>query len=193
MAGTGKRRAGSPPEERTPSLLGWWRQRTAARNAQNEGRHLVKEAQRILRRKSYRIPAAVAAEINADITAVNEALGGEDLDQLRKTIGALDDAMDKNLAFARKSTVREYSESIGVAVAVALLLRAFVVEAFKIPSGSMIPTLMIGDHIFVNKFIYGVRIPWTNIKYGMDYRKPKRGEVIVFIYPKNPDQDFIKR
>ena len=67
------------------------------------------------------------------------------------------------------------------------------VQAFKIPSGSMIPTLQVGDHIFVNKFIYGVRVPWTNIKFGMDYRKPRRGEVIVFIYPKEPEKDFIKR
>jgi signal peptidase I len=58
--------------------------------------------------------------------------------------------------------MREYMESIGIAVAVALILRAFVVEAFKIPSGSMIPTLMIGDHIFVNKFTYGPLVPWTD-------------------------------
>jgi signal peptidase I len=57
----------------------------------------------------------------------------------------------------------------------------------------MIPTLQVGDHIFVNKFIYGVRVPWTNIKIGEHYRQPKRGEVIVFIYPIEPDKDFIKR
>ena len=87
----------------------------------------------------------------------------------------------------------EWLKSFCIAVVLFLFVRAFVVEAFKIPSGSMIPTLEVGDHIFVNKFIYGVRIPWTNIKFGMDYRKPRRGEVIVFIYPKEPDKDFIKR
>src|SRR5207248_8259385 len=97
---------------------------------------------------------------------------------------SLDKKLDDHLAFARKSTIREYTESIGVAVLIALFLRAFVVEAFKIPSGSMIPTLQVGDHIFVNKFIYGIRVPWTNIKFGMTYRKPRRGEVIVFIYPR---------
>ena len=81
-----------------------------------------------------------------------------------KAIATLDDAMDEHLAFARKSTLREYSESIGVAVAMALLLRAFVVEAFQIPSGSMIPTLEVGDHIFVSKFAYGLGIPFTNTK-----------------------------
>ena len=79
--------------------------------------------------------------------------------------------MDEHLSFARKSTVREYAESIGVAVAVALLLRAFVVEAFQIPSGSMIPTLEVGDHIFVSKFFYGLSIPFTDIKI-LQYGQP---------------------
>ncbi|MSP61097.1 MAG: signal peptidase I [Myxococcales bacterium] len=115
---------------------------------------------------------------------------------------ALDRKLDEHLAFARKSTVREYTESIAVAVLIALFLRAFVVEAFKIPSGSMIPTLQVGDHIFVNKFIYGIRPPWPweemefgreHPKFFMGLRKPERGEVIVFKYPKDPDKDFIKR
>ncbi len=182
----------SVPEERTPSLLGWWRKRSATRTARTEARHLVKEAARILKRKSYRIPAGVAAEVQGEIQAVEAALGGEDLDQLRKAIGGLDDAMDKHLAFARKSTLREYSESIGVAVAVALLLRAFVVEAFQIPSGSMIPTLDVGDHIFVSKFSYGLSIPFTDAKI-LQYAEPKRGDVIVFKFPQDHSTDYIKR
>src|SRR5579871_546944 len=182
----------SVPEERTPSLLSWWRKRSAARNARTEGRHLVKEAARILKRKSYRIPAGVATEIKAEIQSVETALGGDDLDGLRKAIAGLDDAMDKHLAFARKSTVREYSESIGVAVAVALLLRAFVVEAFQIPSGSMIPTLEVGDHIFVSKFSYGLSIPFTNTKV-VSLGEPKRGDIIVFKYPLDESTDYIKR
>ena len=71
------------------------------------------------------------------------------------------------------------------------MLRAFVIEAFKIPSSSMYPTLEINDHIFVNKFIYGVRIPWTSTK--LFERGPDRGEVIVFIYPCAPERDYIKR
>jgi signal peptidase I len=67
-----------------------------------------------------------------------------------------------------------------------------VIEAFKIPSSSMYPTLEIGDHIFVNKFIYGIRVPWTNIKF-FELRPPHRGEVIVFKYPCDPDRDYIKR
>jgi signal peptidase I len=66
------------------------------------------------------------------------------------------------------------------------------VEAFKIPSKSMVPTLMVGDHIFVNKFIYGIRLPLTK-KWIARFKTPERGEVIVFIYPRNESLDFIKR
>src|SRR5450432_1219715 len=188
----GKRGHTGDSDERTPSLLGWWRARTAYKRARVEGQHLVKESRRILKRKSYRIPASIAAQITADVKAVEDALAGDDLEQMRKAIAALDDAMDDHLAFARKSTIREYSESIGVAVAVALLLRAFVVEAFQIPSGSMIPTLEVGDHIFVAKFSYGLSIPFTDQKI-FEYSSPKRRDVIVFKFPQDHSTDYIKR
>ena len=91
-----------------------------------------------------------------------------------------------------KSKFREYFEAIVVALILALFIRAFVVQAFKIPSGSMIPTLLIGDHILVNKFIYGIRIPFTDKKI-FAFRDPKREDVIVFIYPLDHSKDFIKR
>jgi signal peptidase I len=91
-----------------------------------------------------------------------------------------------------KSTTRGYVESIGSAILIALALRAFVIEAFKIPSSSMYPTVEINDHIFVNKFIYGLRIPFTNVKL-FELRTPERGEVIVFRYPCEMDNDYIKR
>jgi signal peptidase I len=92
----------------------------------------------------------------------------------------------------KKSNVREYAEALFTAILIALLLRAFVVEAFKIPSKSMVPTLMVGDHIFVNKFIYGLRLPFTK-KWVVHFKHPQRGEVIVFMYPGNESLDFIKR
>jgi signal peptidase I len=110
---------------------------------------------------------------------------------MKEHLSKLDKLLERNLAYARKSTFREYVESIGVAVIIALLLRAFIVEAFKIPSGSMIPTLEVGDHLFVAKFIYGIRIPWTEIKFLAGL--PSRGDVVVFIPPHQPDKDFIKR
>src|SRR5256714_13561995 len=96
-----------------------------------------------------------------------------------------------------KSTAREYAEALGVALLLALLIRMFVVQAFKIPSGSMLPTLQVGDHILVNKFIYGPRleIPLTQVSLGRlpGLRKPKPGDVVVFIWPKDRSKDFIKR
>ncbi|MDH4230677.1 MAG: signal peptidase I [Nitrospirota bacterium] len=97
----------------------------------------------------------------------------------------------------KKSNIRETIEAIVVAFAIALVIRTFVIQAFKIPSGSMIPTLQIGDHILVNKFLLGtpVDVPFTNIHlFRMPgLRKPQRGDIIVFKYPEDPTRDFIKR
>ena len=79
------------------------------------------------------------------------------------------------------------------ALVVALLIRTVLVEPFKIPSGSMLPTLEIGDQIFVNKFIYGVRIPYLNVVPFSLVRSPERGDVIVFNNPADTSKDFIKR
>ena len=121
-------------------------------------------------------PGAVTATVRAAIQGVDDAIASGDVERLNKANVTLDEAMDDHLSFARKSTLREYAESIGVAIAVALLLRAFVVEAFQIPSGSMIPTLEVGDHIFVSKFSYGLSIPFTDTKI-MQYGEPERGDV----------------
>lgn len=91
-----------------------------------------------------------------------------------------------------KSTFREYAEAIGMALLLALFIRTFIVQAFKIPSGSMIPTLQIGDHILVNKLSYGVRIPFLE-HYLASFQKVQRGDVIVFIFPEDRSKDFIKR
>jgi signal peptidase I len=92
----------------------------------------------------------------------------------------------------RKSTVREYFESIVVAVILALFIRTFVVQAFKIPTGSMEPNLLVGDHLLVNKFVFA---PTATSPEGalLPMRAIRRGDVIVFKYPQEPDRDFIKR
>ncbi|MFZ2447725.1 MAG: signal peptidase I [Syntrophobacteraceae bacterium] len=97
-----------------------------------------------------------------------------------------------NEKIRQKSLVREYGEAIIIAVLLALFIRAFVVQAFKIPSGSMKSTLLVGDHILVNKFIYGIKIPMTNREI-MHIRDPKRFDIVVFQYPVDPSKDFIKR
>lgn len=91
-----------------------------------------------------------------------------------------------------KGKLRENIEALVIAVILALFIRAFVVQAFKIPSGSMQNTLLIGDYILVNKFIYGVKIPFTNLTV-IPVKKPKRGDIVVFKFPKDPSKDFIKR
>ena len=92
----------------------------------------------------------------------------------------------------RKSIFREYFEAICVAIILALFIRTFVVQAFKIPSGSMLPTLLIGDHLLVNKFIYGIRVPFTG-KILVPIKNPKHGDVVVFRFPKDRSIDYIKR
>ena len=92
----------------------------------------------------------------------------------------------------KKSTFREYAEAAAIAVLLALFIRTFVVQAFKIPSGSMEPTLLVGDHILVNKFVYGVKIPFVRSTL-VPIGEPDRGDVIVFIYPVDKSKDFIKR
>ncbi|OLN25435.1 Signal peptidase I [Desulfovibrio sp. DV] len=86
----------------------------------------------------------------------------------------------------------EYLEALAVALVLAFVIRTFVVQAFKIPSGSMLDTLLIGDHLLVNKFLYGTRIPFTD-KVVMPIEDPQRGDVIVFEFPEDTTKDFIKR
>jgi signal peptidase I len=100
--------------------------------------------------------------------------------------------LKQGLVIKRKSVLKDWVESIIIAFILAMIIRTFVMQAFKIPTGSMRPTLLEGDIIMVNKFIYGAKIPLINFRLPK-LREPKRGDVIVFIYPENPKKDFIKR
>ncbi|WP_417909961.1 signal peptidase I [Candidatus Electronema sp. PJ] len=91
-----------------------------------------------------------------------------------------------------KSVAREYVEAIIIAVLLALFIRTFLVQAFKIPSGSMLETLQIGDHVLVSKFIYGIRNPFSG-EVLVPIKEPKRGDIVVFKYPQDPSLDYIKR
>jgi len=101
----------------------------------------------------------------------------------------------------RKSWFREYGESIIIAFIIAMVVRTFVIQAFKIPSGSMEPTLLIGDHLLVSKFSYGIRIPYRVFGIYLPgggttlipISSPKRGDVVVFVFPEDHSKDFIKR
>jgi signal peptidase I len=105
----------------------------------------------------------------------------------------------------KKSVAREYAEAFGIAIILALIIRTFFIQAYKIPSGSMEPTLLIGDHILVNKLIFGLRIPDSIFgvrplsgiipygQYAFRLEPVHRGDVVVFVFPPDPSKDFIKR
>jgi len=163
---------------------------------------LLDEAERILRKNRARVerelPASTREELREALEELRETMAAKPFEP-----GPFTAAYERasrlvahRLGAWQKGEFREYVESIAVAVGVALLLRSFVVEAFKIPSGSMLPTLQIQDHIFVNKLAYGPAIPWTNLRL-FNSLPPARGDVMVFEYPdpnpNNERQDFIKR
>jgi signal peptidase I len=91
-----------------------------------------------------------------------------------------------------RSRAREYGEALVLAFVMALVIRTFVVQAFQIPSASMYPTLHVGDHILVNKFVYGLSVPLVGTRL-MPFSAPQRGDVVVFVYPVDPSKDFVKR
>lgn len=88
--------------------------------------------------------------------------------------------------------LKEYSEALIIALVLAMIIRTFFIQAFKIPSGSMLDTLLIGDHLLVSKINYGVKVPFTD-NYLVQFSDPKHEEIIVFEFPEDPSKDFIKR
>lgn len=92
----------------------------------------------------------------------------------------------------KKSIFREYAEALIIALLLAVFIRTFIVQAFKIPSGSMLPTLQIGDHILVSKFSYGIKNPFSGNNL-ISFSPPQQEDIIVFKYPVNPKIDYIKR
>jgi len=126
------------------------------------------------------------------IRALQEALDSGDIERIETKTKELKQLVDQHVPLWRTSIVREYADAIIVALVLALIIRTFVVQAFKIPSGSMIPTLRVGDHILVNKFIYGLPVPFMNKKF-LSLHKPQRGDIIVFKFPGDQTKDYIKR
>jgi signal peptidase I len=145
-----------------------------------EAESFVERLQERLDRDS-RIPDDVRVRLQTLSNELRQAISEEDAEVARSKLADARALASEHLE-APKSALREYAESIGLAILFALFLRGFVIEAFKIPTGSMIPTLLIGDHLFVNKFIYGIRVPFTQT-YVVRFSEPERGEVVVFSFP----------
>jgi signal peptidase I len=160
------------------------------RRVRREAQGLVRQARAALR--TQRVPRRKAADLEAAVRATDAGLATGDLQRVRRSLPVLDALVEDVVQRGSRSAARELIQSVGTAIVIALALRMLVIEAFKIPSASMYPTVEINDHIFVNKLIYGLRVPFTNKKL-LDWRQPRRGEVIVFMQPCTPDRDYIKR
>ncbi|MDD5557864.1 MAG: signal peptidase I [bacterium] len=179
--------------------MGFWRDRRDRKAA----KALLAAVLKLRRRHARSLAAADAAALDAAVEALRVALGGRDAGAVRRRAEALREEFDRRLGFARKSVAREYAEAFLFAIIIALLLRTFVIQLFKIPTGSMEPTLLgaqnhgFGDHIVVNKFIYGpqtldwIGIPWTDWGFEIPtwrferiaLRRPERGDIVVFRFP----------
>ena len=162
------------------------------KKTRREAKDFTRETRRLVRKYSKRLGDDKKGQLEEQLLAVDEAIKGTDVERLGGALKRLDGLVEKHLGFARFSPAVEYVLSIGKALAIALVLRLFVIEAFKIPSGSMIPTLLIGDHIFVNKLSYGVRLPVINFEVA-HWGGFRRGDVIVFVNPQDDEKAFLDR
>ena len=133
-------------------------------------------------RRARELSVEQTEEVRAAQDALAAALRSGDARRLAEAAAELDVVNAARLAHVRKGKLQEYAESIGIAILFALVLRAFVIEAFQIPTGSMEPTLLVGDHLFVSKFAYGVRVPFTT-RYLWQWGDVDRGDIVVFVFP----------
>lgn len=174
------------------SLLERYRKWRDLRRELADAREVWRAGRRILRFSAHRLTPALKNELGRAVMALQRALADRNLADVQKQRMLLDELIRDKLAFLAAAAWREPVEGVAIMVGLALFLRAFVVEAFQIPSGSMIPTLQVGDRIFVNKFVYGVRVPFSLVK--IMARPPHRGDIIVFNHPETPyEMDLIKR
>ncbi|MBK6916722.1 MAG: signal peptidase I [Deltaproteobacteria bacterium] len=169
------------------------RKRRSRRHVKSAARLLQKEARRILKKHGTRIAADPADAMRAAVAAIDTLRANDDWHGVEDEAERLDELLHRHASFARKSAIRETVENVLIAVMVALGLRSCFYEPFKIPSGSMMPTLRAGDHIFVNKFVYGIQVPFTTTVVGESLGHISRGDVVVFRYPLDESEDFIKR
>ena len=130
--------------------------------------------------------------MDAAAEEVDAAAQSGEPSRLSEALRSLDGLWEAHLTRRGKPLWRELGESALAAVIVALLVRAFVVESFQIPTGSMAPTLLVGDRIFVSKLSYAVRFPFTHVRL-VELGTPRRGDVIVFENPRDPHKDYVKR
>jgi signal peptidase I len=171
---------------RTPLAKTW----NGAREARYRAEEILTEVEAIANKKTFAREKAWDEVVEACVGQVKSF--GKSADEVKAASRVLEQAYDKHLK-KYKGGLLDLGGGFVRALAIALAFRAVLLDPFKIPSGSMIPTLEVGDQIFVNKFIYGVRLPFTNYVPFVIVRPPKRGDVIVFNNPVRPEVDYIKR
>jgi signal peptidase I len=161
-------------------MLGIW---SKEYQVKKRARQAVSSASSLLEKNSSRIESGVAEVIRDKLNQTRKALNDGNSRELVSRTDELEGAVRDHLSQFSKSKLRQNIEALLVAIALALLIRTFIVQPFKIPSGSMIPTLLVGDHLLVSKFIYGTKIPFTDKFILPGVKNIERGDVIVFIYP----------
>jgi signal peptidase I len=182
--------------------FGWWaavmvagvvlRPWAARKRARAHAEESLAEVEALCDRHGGKVKPGALDGVVAKAAALVQTLG-KPADVIDAAQGDLQRAADAAVGHLRRSGPLDFVGGFGKALFIALLVRTVFLEPYKIPSGSMIPTLELGDQIFVNKFIYGVRLPFTNTVPFVIVRPPKRGDVIVFNNPNDPDYDYVKR
>lgn len=163
------------------------------RAARAEAREVTSEVGRLLRRRGTSLDPTAREKLVACAASVDALRIQGDVPKLKAEIDKLSGLTEKVAPRWRRRANIDFAWGFAKALAIALVLRIVVIAPFRIPSGSMIPTLQVGDQIFVNKFIYGVRIPFTNYVPFTIVRPPHRGDIIVFNNPTDNSVDYIKR
>jgi signal peptidase I len=167
---------------------GW----NARRLARIDAEELMTEIEPVINKHRESVKPKSFDDLVERVSQLLQRLPGEAA-PLRETTTQVRTVAEALLASFKRNSLLDFGSGFVKALAIAMVVRSVLIEPFKIPSGSMIPTLEIGDQIFVNKFIYGVRIPFTNYVPFTIVRPPNRGDIIVFNNPMQPDRDFIKR
>ncbi|HET8541439.1 MAG TPA: signal peptidase I [Anaeromyxobacter sp.] len=160
--------------------------------ARRDAGRFAADARRLAGRQRKKLAKKAREEIEAAAAEVDAAAKDGDPDRLSLALHALDALWSDHLAARSKPLWREYGETMLLAAALALAVRAFVVEPYRVPSGSMAPTLLAGDHVFVSRLAYAVRIPFTRLRL-LELGVPRRGDVVVFQSPRDPAVDLVKR
>jgi len=162
------------------------------RKIHKKAKSTISRIRYIIKKNGDRIEANHKERINNKLSELESSLDQSEDETITRIVKESEDLESRYLSSFTKSKLRQNLESLAIAIILALFIREFIIQPFKIPSGSMIPNLMVGDHLLVNKFIYGTKIPFTSIQILPGISDIRHGDVIVFIYP-NGDNEPSKK